>query len=194
MIYCRFENCVRSKHVLSRNETAVCFLHCRHLPFCLKLACKHFYDTTSFCLARLKINFVVHIRNCLRTSFLQIPHRKEYLSSLKADVLKQAKGFYQEHERFIKTFDPKWRSDENVVLILCAITLFTPDRPKVIHHDVIKLEQVGVLFYFFCCYQLLEFLINLHFVVMGGPSIGTFLNFVVWQHQTSYRPEILTVY
>jgi len=28
----------------------------------------------------------------------------------------------------------------------------------------------------------------------GGPSIGTFLNFVVWQHQTSYRPEILTVY
>ena len=30
--------------------------------------------------------------------------------------------------------------------------------------------------------------------VQGGPSIGTFLNFVVWQHQTSYRPEILTVY
>ena len=31
-------------------------------------------------------------------------------------------------------------------------------------------------------------------VIKGGPSIGTFLNFVVWQHQTSYRPEILTVY
>ena len=30
--------------------------------------------------------------------------------------------------------------------------------------------------------------------LMGGLSIGTFLNFVVWQHQTSYRPEILTVY
>ena len=30
--------------------------------------------------------------------------------------------------------------------------------------------------------------------LMGGPSIGTFLNFVVWQHQTSYRPEILTAY
>ncbi|EGI61644.1 hypothetical protein G5I_10080 [Acromyrmex echinatior] len=29
-------------------------------------------------------------------------------------------------------------------------------------------------------------------VVQGGPSIGTFLNFVVWQHRTSYRPEILT--
>ena len=33
-----------------------------------------------------------------------------------------------------------------------------------------------------------------YWVLMGGPSIGTFLNFVVWQHQTSYRPEILTVY
>ncbi|KAK9747312.1 Zinc finger, C4 type (two domains) [Popillia japonica] len=71
-----------------------------------------------------------------------IPHRKEYLSSLKADVLKLAKGnFYQEHERFIQTFDPKWRTDENIVLILCAIALFTPDRPRVIHQDVIKLEQ-----------------------------------------------------
>ncbi|KRT83125.1 nuclear receptor [Oryctes borbonicus] len=72
-----------------------------------------------------------------------IPHRKEYLSSLKADVLKLAKGnFYQEHERFIQTFDPRWRTDENIVLILCAIALFTPDRPRVIHQDVIKLEQV----------------------------------------------------
>lgn len=72
----------------------------------------------------------------------RIPHIKESLSSVKADVLKQAKGnIYQEHERFIRTFDPRWRSDENIVLILCAITLFTPDRPRVIHQDVIKLEQ-----------------------------------------------------
>lgn len=62
------------------------------------------------------------------------------------DVLKQAKGnIYQEHERFMKTFDPKWRSDENIVLILCAIVLFTPDRPRVVHQDVIKLEQVPML-------------------------------------------------
>lgn len=74
---------------------------------------------------------------------MQIPHSQESLGSLKADVLKQAKGnIYQEHERFIRTFDPKWRSDENIILILCAITLFTPDRPRVIHQDVIKLEQV----------------------------------------------------
>lgn len=65
------------------------------------------------------------------------------MSNLRVDILKLAKGnIYQEHERFIKTFDPKWRSDENVILILCAIALFTPDRPRVIHQDVIKLEQV----------------------------------------------------
>lgn len=72
----------------------------------------------------------------------RIPHSQESLSNLKVDILKLAKGnIYQEHERFIKTFDPQWRSDENVILILCAITLFTPDRPRVIHQDVIKLEQ-----------------------------------------------------
>lgn len=65
------------------------------------------------------------------------------MSNIRVDVLKLAKGnIYQEHERFIKTFDPRWRQDENIVLILCAITLFTPDRPRVIHQDVIKLEQV----------------------------------------------------
>lgn len=72
----------------------------------------------------------------------KIPHTKEYLGNLKADVLKQAKGnIYQEHERFITTFDQKWRNDENIILILCAITLFTPDRARVVHQDVIKLEQ-----------------------------------------------------
>lgn len=42
----------------------------------------------------------------------------------------------------MKTFDPKWRNDENIILILCAVVLFTPDRPRVVHQDVIKLEQV----------------------------------------------------
>lgn len=66
------------------------------------------------------------------------------MSNLKADVLKKAKGnIYHELEKFMKTFDPKWRADENIVHILCAIALFTPDRPKVVHQDVIKLEQVN---------------------------------------------------
>lgn len=76
----------------------------------------------------------------------KIPHIKEAMSSLKADILKLARGpVYEEHERFILTFEPKWRQDENIILIMCAIILFTPDRPKTIHSDVIKLEQVRSL-------------------------------------------------
>lgn len=68
------------------------------------------------------------------------------MSNIKVDVLKLAKGnVYQEHEQFIKTFDRKLRSDENVILIMCAITLFTHDRPRTIHSDVIKLEQVIIV-------------------------------------------------
>ncbi|XP_076651655.1 nuclear hormone receptor HR96 [Halictus rubicundus] len=70
-----------------------------------------------------------------------IPHSQESMSNIKVDVLKEAKGnLYAEHTRFIRSFDPRWR-DENIILILSAISLFTPDRPKVVHNDVIKLEQ-----------------------------------------------------
>lgn len=71
----------------------------------------------------------------------QIPHSQ--MSNLKADILKLAKGnVYEEHEKFMKNFDPKWRLDENIILIMCAIALFSPHRSKTIHSDVIKLEQV----------------------------------------------------
>ena len=75
----------------------------------------------------------------------QIPHTQEHLN-VKVDVLKEARGnIYEEHQRFLRTFDPRWRTDENIMLILSAITLFTPDRPRVVHTDVIKLEQVYFL-------------------------------------------------
>ncbi|KAJ4426336.1 hypothetical protein ANN_27150 [Periplaneta americana] len=72
---------------------------------------------------------------------LRIPHTQEHLN-VKIDVLKEARGnIYEEHQRFLRTFDPRWRTDENIMLILSAITLFTPERPRVVHHDVIQLEQ-----------------------------------------------------
>lgn len=65
------------------------------------------------------------------------------MSNIKADILKLAKNnIYEEHDRFNRSFDPKWRSDENIILLMCAILLFSPNRPRVIHSDVIKLEQV----------------------------------------------------
>lgn len=74
---------------------------------------------------------------------MQIPNSEEAMSSITVDVLKLAKGnVYDVHESFIRTFEPKWRKDENIILILSAIVLFTPNRPKTIHTDVLKLEQV----------------------------------------------------
>lgn len=67
------------------------------------------------------------------------------MSNIRANVLKLAKGnVYDEHDRFIRTFDPKWRQDENIVIIMCAIVLFTSTRPRTVHSDVIRLEQVTV--------------------------------------------------
>lgn len=76
-------------------------------------------------------------------AFWKIPHSMN-AANIKADILKLCpKGnVYEEHEKFIKTFDRKLRCDENIVLILCAVTLFCPDRQNVVHADVIKLEQV----------------------------------------------------
>lgn len=64
------------------------------------------------------------------------------IMSIKVEILKEARGnLYEEHKRFINSFHPDWRGDENIMLILSGITLFTPERPNTIHRDVIKLEQ-----------------------------------------------------
>lgn len=61
---------------------------------------------------------------------------------IKLDVLRTAKGnVYEEHKRFIHSFDYNWRADENIMLILGAITLFSPTRPHVVHRDIIRMEQ-----------------------------------------------------
>nr|WCS71180.1 hormone receptor-like protein 96 [Pardosa pseudoannulata] len=64
------------------------------------------------------------------------------IMSIKVDILKEAKGnVYEEHKRFINSFHPQWRADENIMLILSGIALFTPERPNTIHKEVIKVEQ-----------------------------------------------------
>ncbi|GBN69048.1 Nuclear hormone receptor HR96, partial [Araneus ventricosus] len=64
------------------------------------------------------------------------------IMSIKVDVLKEAKGnLYEEHKRFLTSFHPQWRADENIMLILSGIALFTPERPNTVHKESIKLEQ-----------------------------------------------------
>lgn len=73
----------------------------------------------------------------------KIPQSQEGVTSIKCNVLKLANNnVYDEYENFIRTFEPKLRKDENVILIMSAIVLFTPNRPMTIHSDVLKLEQV----------------------------------------------------
>ncbi|SPP80352.1 nuclear hormone receptor HR96 [Drosophila guanche] len=72
----------------------------------------------------------------------KVPHTKENMGNIRTDLLKIADGnIYEEHQKFITTFDEKWRMDENIILIMCAIVLFTSARSRVIHKDVIRLEQ-----------------------------------------------------
>ncbi|XP_068625517.1 nuclear hormone receptor HR96 [Battus philenor] len=72
----------------------------------------------------------------------ELPHSQKQYGSIRTDVLKLASGeIYRSHEAFISSFAARWRTDEHVILIMSAILLFTPDRAKVVHRDVIKLEQ-----------------------------------------------------
>lgn len=72
----------------------------------------------------------------------KIQQTADKTTSIKIDILKEVKGsLYEEHRRFLYSFDEQVRNDENIMLILSAITLFSPDRAKIVHRDVIKLEQ-----------------------------------------------------
>ncbi|GBP89160.1 Nuclear hormone receptor HR96 [Eumeta japonica] len=71
-----------------------------------------------------------------------LPYSDDRFSTVPADVLKKAKGnIYQAHDRFIRSFEPRWRQDERLVLLLSAISLFVPERARVVHADVVRLEQ-----------------------------------------------------
>lgn len=86
---------------------------------------------------------------------------KDCLVNIRADVLKLAKcNIYEKHQMYIGDFDKKWRCDTKIIPIMCAITLFTPDRSRTVHSDVIKLEQVELIN--FCQYFDLDILLNIY--------------------------------
>ncbi|XP_076042829.1 nuclear hormone receptor HR96-like [Oratosquilla oratoria] len=67
--------------------------------------------------------------------------------NIKLKVLKAAQGnVYEEHKRFILAFNQEWRQDHNIMLLLSAIALFTPDRPNIIHSEAIRHEQCSYLY------------------------------------------------
>lgn len=99
-----------------------------------------------------------------------MPNSQEAMSSITVDVLKLAKGrLFEVHDAFIRTFDARWRHDENIILILSAIVLFTPDRPRTVHRDVLQLEQNS---YYYLLRRYLES------VCSGCEAKSTFLKLV----------------
>jgi hypothetical protein len=107
------------------------------------------------------------LRSCLQYdsdhAFWKIPSVES--TSLKADILKLCpKGnVFEEHENFIKTFDIKLRTDERIIMIMCAITLFSPDHANIVHKDVITLEQVCVCVCMVCVS--VKFTLSIIFVI-----------------------------
>ncbi|KHN81511.1 Nuclear hormone receptor HR96 [Toxocara canis] len=75
---------------------------------------------------------------------------------IKLDVLKGSKEsqHYEEHKRFLTTFSEKWRRNENVMLLLNAITLFCPERCNLKSPENIRAKQLEY-------YQLLKTYLNL---------------------------------
>lgn len=45
------------------------------------------------------------------------------------------------NDRFLQTFNERWRQNENVMLLLSAIVLFRPDRPNVRDFQTVSRNQ-----------------------------------------------------
>ncbi|CAG2110546.1 unnamed protein product [Medioppia subpectinata] len=63
---------------------------------------------------------------------------------VKLEVFKQSKtkgNLYEAHRNFMHAFAQEWESDETILNLLTAIILFTPERPNILHRELIKLEQ-----------------------------------------------------
>lgn len=76
---------------------------------------------------------------------------------LTVDILRQTpeQKHYAEHKNFLVTFDERWRRNQNVMLILNAITLFCPDIPNIKNVESVRrcqtryydlLKRFGIIF------------------------------------------------
>ncbi|VBB28183.1 unnamed protein product [Acanthocheilonema viteae] len=77
-------------------------------------------------------------KHAWNTSVIQGPAELE----IKLDILKNSKELkhYEEHKRFLTTFGEKWGKNEYIMLLLNAITLFSPFRTNL--QDIQKLQKI----------------------------------------------------
>ncbi|CAG2175867.1 unnamed protein product [Oppiella nova] len=64
------------------------------------------------------------------------------VSSFKLDVMKYEKrNLYAFYKNYFYKIIPEWSRDFIILDLLTAIVLFNPNRPNLIHRDVVKVEQ-----------------------------------------------------
>ncbi|XP_025017423.1 nuclear hormone receptor HR96 [Tetranychus urticae] len=66
--------------------------------------------------------------------------------SLTLNVFRTKGDLYNAHREFIKNFNPRWRQDHYVNLLLVAIVLFTPERANLRHPNTVRLEQYSYIY------------------------------------------------
>ncbi|CAG2180457.1 unnamed protein product, partial [Oppiella nova] len=58
---------------------------------------------------------------------------------VKVELFKQTKGnLYEAHKNWMHAFAEEWDSDQTILNLLTAIVLFTPERPNIMHRELIK--------------------------------------------------------
>lgn len=55
------------------------------------------------------------------------------------EMLKEANPkLYEKHRSYVLSFEPEWRSDDNLMSLLMAIALFNPDQSNIVNIEMIR--------------------------------------------------------
>uniref|UniRef100_A0A1I8ABB0 Nuclear receptor domain-containing protein n=2 Tax=Steinernema glaseri TaxID=37863 RepID=A0A1I8ABB0_9BILA len=107
--------------------------HAKEMKHFRKFKVEDQYALIKGSVAELLILRGVMVFNKQEEEWKHLSHGNNELK-IKIAVLKQAfasTANYHEHKKFMDTFDEKWRNNELVMLILNAICLFDPQRPRI---------------------------------------------------------------
>ncbi|KPM05065.1 nuclear hormone receptor-like protein 2 [Sarcoptes scabiei] len=67
---------------------------------------------------------------------------RNFKFSLKMEMLKEANPkLYEKHRSYVLSFEPEWRSDDNLMSLLMAIALFNPDQSNIVNIEMIRNER-----------------------------------------------------
>lgn len=59
-----------------------------------------------------------------------------------------SENLYDTHKKFLTSFQPEWRFDDNIMSLLIAIAIFTPSRSNIIETEKIKSVSSNIFVHF----------------------------------------------